>query len=446
MDGERRYLGSMPTSAREKSDSRMLLLLGMVIFLVLGIVFCRSYDQHLNDFRAIYYPTRGLLAHRDPYSRAAVNQVYEEQGGKSLDPVGANNQIAMQTDYPPTVFPFAAPFAMLPWRTAEVAFLIVDLGAFLLACGLVWSAASAFSPEAAGFLFLLLLINWESLIVYGNVGGMVASLSAIAAWCFVKNRAVAAGVVCLGLALALKPHESGQVWLCLLLLGGAYRRRALQSLLVLAAVGLPGALWAWHLSPHWLAEMFANIGVYAHRGGINDPGPQSGGGRGIDMLVNLQTALSAVKDDARFYNAATYLVCAPLIAFWGWLCLRMKPTARNAWFALAAIAPLSMLPVYHRQLDAVLVMLSIPACAILWKERAPAGRLALGVTAFSFCAMGFIFWGVVYHFVAEHKIQGEARILVGTIPVPLVLLAMSVLFLWVQGKQQAAEAEAAAAG
>lgn len=420
----------------------MLLLLGMLAFLALGCVFYRAYFSHANDFRAVYYPTRCLLANRDPYSRQAVNRVYVEQGGESRDPIAAdyrNNQIASQNPYPPTMFPIIAPIALLSWKYAKLAFYLADIGAFLVACMLVWDVAAGISADAAGFLFFLMLINSESLIVYGNVAGLVIGLSAIAVWCFLRNRLVPLGVVCLGLALALKPHESGQVWLCLMLLGGAYRKRALQSLLVLAAVGLPAVVWVSHLSPHWLFEMRANIASYSQHGGINDPGPGSGGAHGIDMLVSLQTTFSVLKDNPLFYNAATYLVCAPLIAIWGYLCVRMKPTARNVWFGLAAIAPLSMLPVYHRELDAMLLLLCIPACAILWKERTPTGRVAVSVTALGFCMIGFLSWLMVYHFVAEHKIQGEARVLIGTVPVPVLLLAMSVMFLWILWKQRGVE-------
>jgi hypothetical protein len=87
----------------------------------------------------------------------------------------------------------------------------------------------------------------------------VVSLSAVAVWCFLRERFVLAGILCLAVALAVKPQDSGLVWLYFLRAGGVYRKRALQTLLATAVLSLPGVLWVWHASPHWFAEWQSNV-------------------------------------------------------------------------------------------------------------------------------------------------------------------------------------------
>jgi hypothetical protein len=36
----------------------------------------------------------------------------------------------------------------------------------------------------------------------------------VAAWCFIKGRFIPAGILCLAVSLAIKPHDAGLVWLC----------------------------------------------------------------------------------------------------------------------------------------------------------------------------------------------------------------------------------------
>ncbi len=49
-------------------------------------------------------------------------------------------------------------------------------------------------------------------------------------------RCVWVGILCLAVSLAIKPHDGGLVWLYFILAGGAFRKRALQSLVVTLAL------------------------------------------------------------------------------------------------------------------------------------------------------------------------------------------------------------------
>jgi hypothetical protein len=243
-------------------------------------------------------------------------------------------------------------------------------------------------------------------------------------------------VVCLAIALAVKPHDTGLVWLYFLLAGGVYRRRALQSLATMIALSLPGILWLWHVAPHWTEGLKANLVADAVHGGTNDPGLTSTGAHGLGMMVNLQTVFSAMWDNPGFYNTATYIVCGVLLLVWIGATVRRRPTPMRLWLALASISALTMLPFYHRQQDTRLLLLTIPACAMLAVRGGWLGRLALAVTTAAMVLVGDIPWIIFLNLLnALHlpatRLTEDLLIGVQVLPVPLILLATAVFYLWV---------------
>jgi hypothetical protein len=160
------------------------------------------------------------------------------------------------------------------------------------------------------------------------------------------------------------------------------------------------------------------------------------GAHTLGMIISLQTVVSVFRDDPRFYNPVTYLVCAPPLLLWAFVTLRSRFTPERAWLALAAIAALAMLPVYHRIYDAKLLLLTVPACAMLWAEGGLIGWLAALVTAAGFVVTGDLAWVIFLGFIRTlHLSAAElpGRIVANALvfPVPLTLLAMGVFYLWV---------------
>jgi hypothetical protein len=228
----------------------------------------------------------------------------------------------------------------------------------------------------------------------------------------------------------------GLIWLYFLLAGGVYRKRAMQTLLVMVAIGLPSVLWVWHVSPHWVQELYSNMLSVSVHGGFNDPGPASTGPHGAARMINLQTVISVFRDDPRIYNLASYLICGLLLLVWAFTTLRSRPSPKRAWLALAAIAALSLLPVYHRQYDAKLLLLTVPACAMLWAEGGLIGWIALFVNTAGFVLTGDLSWGILSVFVGNlhlpvTRLCVEILKAVEVFPVPLILLVMGIFYLWV---------------
>jgi hypothetical protein len=189
-----------------------------------------------------------------------------------------------------------------------------------------------------------------------------------------------------------------------------------------------------------MQELNATLSAYSLRGGLSDPGPASTGGHGLGMLLDLQVAISYFWDDPRIYNAASYLVFALLLLVWVFVTLRSRPSPARTWLALAAIAPLTMLPFYHRQNDTLLLLLTVPACAMLWAEGGRIGRLALLVNVAGLVLTGFLPWAFFYSLTSNlhlpaTQLSGKIMMAVQAFPPPLILLAMGIFYLWVYARR-----------
>lgn len=424
-------------------DGLYLFVLGSVAFILLGIAMENAATGPLADFRALYYPARTLLQHSDPYMQSEVLRIYQAEGGASPSETAKNRQIATQNPYPPTTFSFIVPLAMLGWGPAHILWIALTIGGLIIASFLIWNLGADYAPIVSGVLIGFFLANSEVLVITGNAAGIVVSLCVAAVWCFVRNRFVPAGILCLAVSLAIKPHDTGLVWLFFLLAGGIYRKHALQTLLVAVALSLPGVLWVWHVSPNWIQEAHSNLLAYSVHGGINDPGVASNGSHGLAMVVSLQAVICFFWDDPRIYNSVSYLLCAPLLLIWVFVTLRSRTSLARLWLAVASIAALSLLPIYHRQYDAKLLLLTVPACAMLWSERGIIGRAALLINTVAFVLTADIPWVVFFALIKALHLpttgfSGRVLMAAQVLPVPLIILVVCVFYLWVYARRSSA--------
>ena len=162
-------------------------------------------------------------------------------------------------------------------------------------------------------------------------------------------------------------------------------------------------------------------------------------------MVNLQTVVSVFRDDPHFYNLVSYLICIPLLLVWAFVTMRSRPSPKRDWLALAAIAALTMLPVYHRTQDTKLLLLAVPACAMLWAEGGRIGRLARLVTTAGFVLTGDLPWVVILALIGRLHLPAtwffqQVVMAVQVFPVPLILLAMGIFYLWVYVRSCSASA------
>lgn len=423
---------------RARFDGLLLFWFGSVLFVVMGVVGVRTSPISMVDLRGYYYGAQCLLQHSDPYKQSELLRVYQAQGGDSpSDPAGLRQSVTTYVNVP-SAFLLTVPIALLPWGPACLFWEVLTGVSFLLAAYLMWSVAAEYAPAVSGAMMCFFLFNSALLLVFGNAAGIALSLCVIGAWCFIKERFTSAGILCLALSLAVKPHIAGPVWLFFLLAGGPCRKRALQTLAVTAILSLPTFLWVSYVGPHWIPEMQANLQTMTLTHGIlNDPGPAAVDARSPGSnVVDMRSAISLFRDDPRIYTPASYLLCAPLLILWAIAALRKRYSQESAWLALTAISAVCILPIYHRMHDTRILLLVFPAFAILWTKGGAIKWLAL-----AFSGAGAVFIGIlptrilasysIHLRQSTHGLPGTLLAVVFTRPIPLILLAMGIFFLWV---------------
>ena len=389
------------------------------------------------DFKGVYYGARSVLHHSDPYKVGEPLRVCQSEGGDCTQPSDVLRQVLSLNVYFPTVFIFSTPFALLPWGPVHLMWMALSAGILCLAALLIWDLARNYSPVVSLVLICFILANCEAVFATGNIAAIAVGLCVVAVWCFLHERHVPAGILCLALSLLIKPHDAGLVWLCFLVAGGVYRKRALQTLSLTLVLGLPSVLWVTHIAPNWIEELHSNLLTDSAPGGACDPGPSTANsGSGPSVNISLQSTIALVWNNPHIYNAATYLVCGVLLLAWVIVILRSRFSQTRAWIAFGSIVPLTMLVTYHRPYDAKLLLLAVPVCAMLWARRGLTGWLALLMTTAAIVSTADIPLTALLIinknlYLSSAGLFGKMLTAVLTRPTPLILLAMGAFYLWV---------------
>lgn len=401
------------------------------------------------DFAEIYFGGRTALQHNDPYDPAAVLRQFLAQGGKF--PPGASGNPASHSGVAqtvisnsvnlPTAFFLLLPFALLPWSVAS--YLWIGLSALLLAVAawFTWDIGAHRTPAIWAWFAGLMLIKCQQIFTSGNIAGFAVALCVIAAWCFLKERYALAGVALLAVSLVIKPHDAGFVWLYFLLAGGTLRKRALQTFAVAAVIGLCTVAWISRVSPRWYPELHRNLNVEVVRGGIDDPGPAGPCQNTPAPIIDLQAAISVFKDDPAVYNRISYLLVGALILAWAVTVLRKRRSFADAAFALAPVSALTLLPVYHRPYDTMVLLLTLPACAMLWAARERRRWIALALTLLAILVTTGLPLAVgtalgLNPFIPANTLAEKLFGVLILRPAPLVLLTNGCFYLWVYIRYQ----------
>lgn len=427
-----------PSIGSAHRKALVCLVLSAAISIAWGSWIAARSPSGLGAFKAIFYPARCLMHHSDPYNPTELQRLYESEGGKfPSNPTEAFlfRRAMLVCVNLPTSLLFAVLFAILPWKAAAGVWFVQNLASMGIGAFLIWQVAKDDALKPATLLVGFILANSELLLALGNLSAVVEGLCIVSVCCFLQGRFARLGVVCLGISLALKPQIGGLVWFYFLLAGGVYRKRAVQSVVVAAALALPAVVWVSRVSQQWPQELRTNLHTLAAQGSVNDPGPTSLTFHSADTVISLQSTFSLIRDEPRFYNLASYLICGLLFLAGALRTLQLPFNKQNAWLALAAVSMLSLLPVYHRAYDAKLLLLAVPGCALLWREGGRIKWVAGTMTTLAIASTSDIPATILLGLMngTKHLNSVQGRFLTAFIfhPAPLVLLATGSFYLWV---------------
>ena len=180
----------------------------------------------------------------------------------------------------------------------------------------------------------------------------------------------------------------------------------------------------------------SNMATISAPGALNDPRPAIVKGVSAGNIISLQAVFSIFNGDPRFYNLASYLVCGAFLIVWAFLTFRSRTSSQRIWFALAVAVPFTILITYHRVYDAKLLLLTVPACAMLCEEGGPIGTIAVALSSLGIILNADVPLAVLGEI--TDKLQLSTATLTGKIltvlvarPNQEVLLAMGIFYLWV---------------
>lgn len=413
------------------------MILGGVIFVISGFALERGSPNGACDFEPVYYHARFLVQHQDPYTESRDKYSQLKSGGflnpKSILYAGAGQ---IPCVYPPTALLLAAPLAFLTWYPAHLIWMALIALGLLLPSFVVWKVSAQHAPLLSGILIGFFLANSATVLFQANAAGIAVGACVVAVACIFRKRFGFAAIACLTIAFCMKPHDAYLIWVYLILAGGSYRRRALQALLLTCAVAAIAIAWISSVSPNWRQEMAANIAQISSRGGVNDPGPDTATPLIINSAVNLQTVFAVIDDEPVFYNTTTYLLCGVLLIVWTLATIRQPASEERSWLAMAVVSAMTLLPIYHRYHDSKLLLLAVPASAILWMQRRSAGRACVLVTLVALALTGDIPHALLArigegHVYSATSTLGKLQMISFERPAPIALLITTCFFLWI---------------
>lgn len=435
-----------PRNATSARDGMYFLLIGALIFIALGWILTHGEKPAIHDFRTAYYSGRALLEHRDPYSEQVVEQLYSQETPPTRKP-DPDRMVVTRNPYLPSCFALTSLLALFPEPLALVLWISAIAISFLLASFSIWRVCTPDAKLPIGVLTGYCLATSASLFYFGNPAGFAVPFCILGCISFISDRYIPLGIAAFAVSLAFKPHDGGLLLLYFLLGCALYRKRALQTVLCILSLTAPMILWLYLLSPHWIQEISSNMAAFSGPGSTNDPRAP----HGTLMMTNLQTITSFFWSDPKIYDSGALLICGPLILLWIWKTVRTRATQTNTWLALASISALSVLPVYHRQYDAKLIMLQFPALGLLLTRKHRLRWIAFAVTVLATFLSGDLPWLIFIKFADRLRSLGSpfAGLMADVMlnfPVPLALLAAGCFYLWLYVLQSEADQPDSASG
>lgn len=360
------------------SRRRLILWIGLLsgIAFLLKTYTDQRHSVFLRDFKQPYASARCLAYGCDPYSEAETQKIFIQAGGNPAE----DTQVFVPYSalYPPPSLYLMEPIGMLPYPLAARVWMTLNGLAYCAAILVMAQWCAAFDGLAASLVLALFAVTSTIILGLGQVSCLSISLLVIGMGCIVNRRFALAGVGCVAISILLKPHLAGVVPLYLMFSGRERIRRYFQivSVAVLfCAITMGWSVLAKPGASHWIAEMRANI--VGNTGTTNDPSPH---GSGATSSASLQALTSLFISDARDYKLAAYGITAALLLAWACAVRRMRPGLDRDVIAIAALAAIGLLPVYHRMYDTRILLFFFPAVAALSRKSRSWRVASIGVS------------------------------------------------------------------
>lgn len=321
----------------------LLVVMAAIVFIARGP---RRAAGHPSDFVLVYGPARTWLVGGNPYDHAQIDRVWLEAHGPSDFAPSRRPESGLL--YPPTTLLMFAPFAALTWPAAHHVWIAANVMFLTI---VVWSIA-----RLAGFtlrqrrtwLFVAGALAFAPVHTTFHHGQTPLYVMSVGMLGFVLASSGASGAL-LSLASAIKP----QIGLPMLALQGVRRRwrSMLVGVAAIALLSLGAILPMMVRGVPWWSSWRGNLAALRH-GGAGDP---SLGNPDRHQMLHLHYPITALTDNARFAEIAAFLIVAALAAIF-FLPPKKQMQRTSLLHALSMVMALTLMVVYHRFYDAVLLL------------------------------------------------------------------------------------------
>ena len=312
-----------------------------------------------NDLAQYYATSRIWLRGQNFVNPENFAAMWRDEVGETL----SSDTVRMHIAPPPGALVLFAPIGALSWPAAKIAWLIVLLAAF---AATVWSLMrtagfTLHEPRTIAFIAgCLALAPFHTGIASANQTILVVGLCALGIWAAQSEHELLAGIL-FGAACSLKPHIAA--FLVLYYLLQRRWRLFITAVTFTAALVLVAVAWMQFSGVSWFPDYLNNIKFGAARNKIDD---FSTANPIRFMLINLQVPFYSFTHSAKSANLLAFSVGVLLILIWAVLVLRTR-LHDSGLLALATIAVIGLLPLYHRLYDAS--VLAIPLCWCLTRPK-----------------------------------------------------------------------------
>lgn len=306
-----------------------------------------------SDFSLMYQSTVAFNHGVSPYDPSAMELLWAASGGPVEEPqLAPMERGAGLFVYPPTTFVVLAPLGVLPWpwakavwmglNTVLLAWSVRTLGGLAGVTGTRWAVFSAMA---------LAMAPGHTAIYVGQLCVVVFAMIVRAVSLGAAGRCVGAGVM-LGLACALKP----QLAVPFVVYEVARRRWTTVAMAAVVVAALAGAAVTRleQSGVPWLEQFRANVALLT----TSDNGDSSQRNVLAYQLVNLQAWLHTFSDDrALVWRWSCAVLGVMALAFAG--VDRFRVERAPEFVSRSLVACLTILAVYHRAYDAVVLLLPL---------------------------------------------------------------------------------------
>jgi Glycosyltransferase family 87 len=311
-----------------------------------------------SDITQVDIPSRAWIRGIDPYSPKNFAALARQATGDS--PTTAN--IGTHSPYPLTTLVIVSPIAALPWSIAHMVWTLIQ-GFSVLPIILSLASFGGLATRLHKCLFAALTLALAPLhtgIAVANVSIPAIALCCVAVWAASQGKETAAGIL-LGVATCLKPQLG--LWFILYYL----LRKRWRIVLVVASVGafvlMIGLLRLEVSGVAWWQDYLSNARGFA----LDNKTVDFTGTDPIRFtLINVQVLFYILLGSTTAAEAGALLTGAALVGSWIWLGFRRQSRIPEL-LLLSSMVVLSLLPTYHRNYDATLLV--FPLCWVLSRAR-----------------------------------------------------------------------------